>query len=1258
MRASGSIPVTRPAGTIRFLPKIQKPVSTTRHPAAGLVRRLVDLADGAVGRVHLEPRQVERRLRRRDPPRPRRSPRPRCLPSGTSRVRVRVPYPAPSGDKRPYDPTVRLEPAECGDRLSSVPVARLATVGADGAPHLVPITFARRRRRAGLRGRPQTQGDDGPGAAAEPARRPEGVASSPTATTTTGRRCGGSGPTARRAGARRRRARGRARRPGGPVPPVPRAPADRAGRVDRDPDGSPVGRPPTPPDCPIAPVRSPACSTWPRPTRSRCWPTSWPRSSRARSTTRCRPEWIAAPSQGMAPVAPASGSPASLGSSGPGSRPTASRPTSIVGFPGALRRGGPRRRPRRPATPTRGRSTGWSGPCSRSSTTTADDPRLAPRRHAARGRDPRTAGPVGSPTSSTATASTAPRCSAPGPRVSTSTAIGPPLAARRRAGNPTSGAWCGAAWAGPSPAELLPDLLAGRARRARSTLDLPPRLVLLRADHPARRAALPRPRPAVAAEREVHLLLFSPSPGHDRRGAGGARRRGPGRRNLPAGRRPVDRRRRPSAGAVVGPARAGGRLAPRGRRGSACDRADDRRCPRRRAPTTTLLARLQADLRAGRAPAGELVPARRRPLGRDPRRHGPARQVEVLRDAILHRLADDPTLREDEILVVCPALDTFAPLVEAVFGPPSDGRRRGRSPTPSVPAARVPDHRPLAARHERCCWRRSPGSSTSSADGSPLPPCSTSSRSRRCASASTSTTTTSTRSPAGSREAEVRWGLDGGHRGAWGIPGGYAVGSWRAVLDRLLVGVAVSDDDAFALGEVLPLGVEGSGVPVAGSPRRPARPPRRARRARSPSRVRRPNGARSSTAPPPSCSPAPDDAPWQSRRGVRGCCTASPTTRRARRRRAHARRRAAAARRARSAASPAGPTSSAVGSPCRPSHPCAGSRSGSCASSGWTTARSARRVPTATTSSRRHPRSATATPGPRPARRSSRRCSRRKTPSWSLEPAANVVTNQRVPPSVPLVELRDALLAAVRPDQRLAVGGRARGGTSAAAVRRPELRARAPPRRGAVELRSCRSGGRGGPRRRASPPRRRSWSDRCTARRREVLDLGDLHRMLEHPVRGFLRGCLGLHLPREVEATSDDLPTGLVAAGGVEGRRAPARHRAARRGRSTSGSGASAALGSLPAGALGDRDVATLTANVQQLVEAAHERGFVAGAATPLRGRRRARSRDTDRGHGAGRPGGPAGARPHHLQQVQAQAPRRARGWSSWRSSRRTRTAD
>ena len=43
----------------------------------------------------------------------------------------------------------------------------------------------------------------------------------------------------------------------------------------------------------------------------------------------------------------------------------------------------------------------------------------------------------------------------------------------------------------------------------------------------------------------------------------------------------------------------------------------------------------------------------------------------MLRDQILHLLADDPTLTEDDIVVLCPALDEFAPLIESVLGPPA-----------------------------------------------------------------------------------------------------------------------------------------------------------------------------------------------------------------------------------------------------------------------------------------------------------------------------------------------------------------------------------------------------------------------------------------------------------------------------------------------------------------------------------------------------------------------------------------------------------
>src|SRR5699024_5254601 len=65
------------------------------------------------------------------------------------------------------------------------------------------------------------------------------------------------------------------------------------------------------------------------------------------------------------------------------------------------------------------------------------------------------------------------------------------------------------------------------------------------------------------------------------------------------------------------------------------------------------------------------------------------RQVDIAREVILHALADDPTLTEEDILVICPALDAFEPLVRAGFGPSaSDGTPSKRidpdGPAPSL----------------------------------------------------------------------------------------------------------------------------------------------------------------------------------------------------------------------------------------------------------------------------------------------------------------------------------------------------------------------------------------------------------------------------------------------------------------------------------------------------------------------------------------------------------------------------------------------
>ncbi|WP_225727532.1 MULTISPECIES: exodeoxyribonuclease V subunit gamma [unclassified Nocardia] len=48
--------------------------------------------------------------------------------------------------------------------------------------------------------------------------------------------------------------------------------------------------------------------------------------------------------------------------------------------------------------------------------------------------------------------------------------------------------------------------------------------------------------------------------------------------------------------------------------------------------------------------------------------HGPARQVEVLRDCLLGLFAADETLEPRDVLIMCPEVETYAPLVLAAFG--------------------------------------------------------------------------------------------------------------------------------------------------------------------------------------------------------------------------------------------------------------------------------------------------------------------------------------------------------------------------------------------------------------------------------------------------------------------------------------------------------------------------------------------------------------------------------------------------------------
>lgn len=53
--------------------------------------------------------------------------------------------------------------------------------------------------------------------------------------------------------------------------------------------------------------------------------------------------------------------------------------------------------------------------------------------------------------------------------------------------------------------------------------------------------------------------------------------------------------------------------------------------------------------------------------------HGPARQVEVLRECLLGLFAADETLQPRDVLIMCPEVEAYAPLVRAAFGQRTPG---------------------------------------------------------------------------------------------------------------------------------------------------------------------------------------------------------------------------------------------------------------------------------------------------------------------------------------------------------------------------------------------------------------------------------------------------------------------------------------------------------------------------------------------------------------------------------------------------------
>jgi len=241
-----------------------------------------------------------------------------------------------------------------------------------------------------------------------------------------------------------------------------------------------------------------------------------------------------------------------------------------------------------------------------------------------------------------------------------------------------------------------------------------------------------------------------------------------------------------------------------------------------------LLATIQRDIREDRRPPGPSLPGEpeRRPRLDPADRsvqihacHGRARQVEVLRDAVLHLLEDDFTLEPRDVIVMCPDIETFAPLIQATFG---SGRHADEDDEDDGDAARerLPDLRVRLA--DRSLRQTNPVLGVVSQLLALADQRATASQLLDLAG----------REPVRRRfgfddddlsrmqewvvESGVRWGFDAGHREPFKL-GSLHTNTWRRGLDRMLVGAAMTEEDSRLVQGVLPLDdVDSGAIDLAG----------------------------------------------------------------------------------------------------------------------------------------------------------------------------------------------------------------------------------------------------------------------------------------------------------------------------------------------------------------------------------------------------------------------------------------------------------
>ncbi|WP_030483750.1 exodeoxyribonuclease V subunit gamma [Nocardioides aequoreus] len=216
--------------------------------------------------------------------------------------------------------------------------------------------------------------------------------------------------------------------------------------------------------------------------------------------------------------------------------------------------------------------------------------------------------------------------------------------------------------------------------------------------------------------------------------------------------------------------------------------------------TSTLLARLQADLAADAPPSAQ-PPAVDDASVQVHACHGPARQVEVLREVVLGLLQADNTLEPRDVVVMCPDIEAYAPLVAAAFGMGEIGDHPGHALRVRLADRSLTQTNPLLEVVRRLLDLAGGRAEASAV----LDLLGTAPVRRRFGLSDDDLETVTT----WVQEAGVRWAFDAEHRDAFGLAD-YVQNTWRFGLDRVLAGVAVSDDAGRYFGTTLPLDDVGS----------------------------------------------------------------------------------------------------------------------------------------------------------------------------------------------------------------------------------------------------------------------------------------------------------------------------------------------------------------------------------------------------------------------------------------------------------------